>query len=185
MANIDTSVKYFYQAQALSKEQLNRLMNYQRPSRKQLSKSSWVALSGLAASFVLMIGLFLGGHFQSSLSQSVAKEIAMNHIKQMEVEYKGNKFAELAQRMEQLDFQLHRPSKLPLSELRLVGARYCSIQGQIAAQVKFKDTHNRLYTLYQTQFRESLQGLTQVDLMVEGVKVTIWREGDSVFGFAQ
>lgn len=185
MADIDTSIKSYYQAQALSKEQLNRLMGYQRLPRKQPSKSGWVALSGLAASFVLMIGLFWGGYFQSSLSQSVAKEIAMNHIKQMEVEYKGSRFAELAQQMKQLDFQLRRPSKLPLSDLRLVGSRYCSIQGQIAAQVKLKDTHNRLYTLYQTQLRESLRGLTQTELMVKGVKVTIWREGDAVFGFAQ
>lgn len=185
MANIDTSVKNYYQEHALSNEQLNRLMNFHRPSRKQLSKSSWVALFGLAASFVLMIGLFWSGQFQSSLSQSVAREIAMNHIKQMEIEYKGNKIAELAQQMKQLDFQLHRPGELPISEFRLVGARYCSIQGQIAAQIKIKDADNRLYTLFQTQFRESLQGLTQAELIVDGVKVTIWNEGGVLFGFAQ
>ena len=185
MADIDTSIKSYYQAQALSKEQLNRLMGYQRLPRKQPSKSGWVALSGLAASFVLMIGLFWGGYFQSSLSQSVAKEIAMNHIKQMEVEYKGSRFAELAQQMKQLDFQLHLPGELPISEFRLVGARYCSIQGQIAAQIIIKDADNRLYTLYQTQFRESLQGLTQAELIVDGVKVTIWNEGGVLFGFAQ
>lgn len=184
MVDIDTSVKAYFEDQRLDEAQLQRLINCQRLPKNRSRYSRWLPLSA-AASLLLAAVLFWSGMFHPSLTDSIAKEIAMNHNKQMAVEFSGERFLDLGRQMAQLDFQLRRPSQAPLSGLRLLGSRYCSIQGQIAAQVKLSDDKGRIYTLYQTRLSDELLTLNSDALESEGVEIKLWREGDTLYGFAQ
>lgn len=185
MAKIDASVKSYYENQKLDADQLERLISYEQLPEPPAQKFSWAVFSTIAASLALTITLILSGILQTPLAESIAKEIAMNHNKQMAVEFNGADFAALGPQMAQLDFQLTRPKDLLPAGLELLGSRYCSIQGQIAAQVKLKDKQGKIYTLYQTQLSDDLEAVQQKQLESQGVQIELWREGNSVYGFAQ
>lgn len=71
----------------------------------------------------------------------------------------------------------------------LLGGRYCSIQGGIAAQLRPRDAQGHIQTLYQTRYDAArlgpvpdlAKGESPVRLMARGVVVRIWRDGGVLF----
>ncbi|MBI3777251.1 MAG: hypothetical protein HY273_17195 [Gammaproteobacteria bacterium] len=113
-----------------------------------------------------------------------AREIALNHKKQLAVEFPDTDYASLRTQMSKLDFVLTAPSRLPIEGLRVVGARYCSIQGHLAAQVRLQDRDGRSYTLYE----RTSHGMPPLEAaqqhMIDGVQIQEWQEAGLFFGFA-
>jgi len=66
----------------------------------------------------------------------------------------------------------------------MLGGRYCSIQGRLAAQIKLEDEAGRVLTLYQTRFSEAFEGISEQRCELDGIQVRIWREGGLLFGLA-
>ena len=66
----------------------------------------------------------------------------------------------------------------------MLGGRYCSIQGRLAAQIKLEDEHGSVLTLFQTNFDERFDGLTEVQRELDGIRIRVWREGDLLFALA-
>ncbi len=120
-----------------------------------------------------------------ALAGSIAREIALNHVKNLTVEFPAEGYPGLREQMGKLDFSLRSPEHTGGGgAFRVIGGRYCSIQGQLAAQIKLEDGAGRLLTLYQTDFSEDFEGLSMQQRELEGIQIRIWREGDLLFGLA-
>jgi len=86
--------------------------------------------------------------------------------------------------MKKLDFTPVASSRIEKNGLRFLGARYCSIQGQLAAQIKLIDNNGQIQTLYQTQMNSKLESLPEKMYVVNGVRITQWQENGLFFGLA-
>ena len=65
-------------------------------------------------------------------------------------------------------------------ELRLLGARYGSIGGRLAAQLYLEDDDGEAVTLVQTALVAELEEIEWAELRAGGLRVDLWKE-DGVF----
>ncbi|MFC1749548.1 hypothetical protein ACFL2V_12155 [Pseudomonadota bacterium] len=192
---VDEGVKRYYEEQQLSGDTLARM--------KAMAEDNVVALPptpvqrffqsrlrfGIAASvFVVAITAaqftYIFAVPESSLILKVAQEVELNHNKKLAAEYASTNYTELAAVMTKLDFELKAPHEMLGNAYRLIGARYCSIQGQIAAQLKLVDKANKESTLYVTKLNDGLSTLHNKTQLREGLMIQNWKEGDLFFSLA-
>jgi len=194
MVDIDRSVKIYYEQAELSEKQLQKLVAMQEAAeisqqeegvstvRKQRLPNGWLRIMA-AASIVLALALIFVIN-PDSVAERVAQEVAMNHNKALTVEYPANSYGVLSKQMDKLDFTLRAPSEAVQQGLALVGGRYCSIQGQLAAQIKLSDSDGRIYTLYQTHSGEQLKSINAGQLQLDQVDIQLWQEKGLLFALA-
>jgi anti-sigma factor RsiW len=191
-------LRHYYEEKELpaeTRERLARLAGARadawpdRPGGASRSRPPALVAAAVAASVVLaLVGIQLlraPSAQGDALAAAIAAEIALNHSKNLAVEFPAKGYAELRDQMEELDFTLHPPSLPGARGLRVVGGRYCSIQGQLAAQIKLEDDAGRLVTLYETRFVRGFAGLSEGDLDLQGLRIRIWRDGDLLLGLAR
>ena len=87
--------------------------------------------------------------------------------------------------MPKLDFTPLEPHRMRRVGHRLIGARYCSIGGKIAAQIRLMDAHERSLTLYEFRPGHTYGELTAHELNIDGVIVAMWQEGGLVMALAR
>ena len=140
----------------------------------------WITL-GLSFALAAMLALFFLQPM-ADVTQRVAKEIVLNHNKRLSVEFPSENYADLGELMSKLDFSLVRSKKIYAQDFRVLGGRYCSIQGDLAAQIRLQDEAGRIYTLYQAALTDDLLKLEVGDLQQDGLKLKLWREAGLFFG---
>lgn len=121
--------------------------------------------------------------FQPEITAAISREIEMNHSKKFRIEFEEHTLAGLAKQMDKLDFPLLMPASLEKS-MSILGARYCSIRGRIAAQIQMVDSNGRYCTLYQTKLVEPLTSIEKTRIYLDNVEYLLWHEKGVFFGFA-
>ena len=122
----------------------------------------------------------------SEIPRAIAMEVAKNHIKLKPLEVTSPTLTPIRRYFTELDFS---PVKSQLYERRgnsLLGARYCSISGVSAAQLRYKDKRGQFQTLYEVGYDPEIYGpLPDINkgempliIVARGVKTTIWVEQD-------
>jgi len=106
----------------------------------------------------------------------VAREVAANHARGLEPEFRSANYAVLRREMSKLDFSVIEPTSLTQDGLRLVGARYCSVQCAVAAQIRLEDPDSESHTLYEVADDGLFAHIEATEVSVGGVRVRIWRE---------
>lgn len=154
-----------------------------KEARVSLSFNKWLSI---AAMLILSISslLFLNPP-QSKQGLLIAKEVIANHIRQRPLEVNSDNFEVVGAYFTQLDFNLTQ-SKLMNNNngVKILGGRYCSIQSEIAAQIRYQDKDGNAHTLYQVRYDpeifddilswKKIRQPTTYD--VDGFKVSIWVE---------
>jgi len=195
--DLSTHLRQYYEAQAPSAAKLAQLVELAKiadtkagqPGTAQTKHITGAPPRDLRSTLVLvfalvaMIALFFFLP-PRDVTQSVAKEIVLNHHKGLAVEFPSESYAELGLRMSKLDFSLVHSKKMDAQGLRVVGGRYCSIQGDLAAQIKLQDAAGRIYTLYQSALTDDLIKLKTGVRQQDGLKLLLWREAGLFFGLA-
>lgn len=168
------AVKNHYESKVLSEHQLERLKT--RRPRLDLK----VVLTGTITACLLFFFYFN----TKPLSQRVMNEIAYNHNKNLGVEFNASEYGELQTKLPKLDFLIAQSNKLAPAKWKLLGARYCSIQGKIAAQIKLRNTETgEDHTLYQAKIPNGLSS-NAISSDIDGVTVRMWTEKGLLFGIA-
>ena len=179
MNPIDTQIKEYYQKQTLPVENLQAM----QPPEDTPRSSQWPWLLPLAAAAVALLAIFLWK--PSSLPQAVAAEIAKNHNAQLAMEISSSDYQEVAAKLDRIKFSLTPPSGEFGRQFTLIGGRYCSIQTELAAQLRVQENATgKMHTFYVTPLTIDLGALKETTQTVKGVKVRLWKEGDRFFGLA-
>lgn len=194
MVDLNRSVKNYYEQVQLSDEQFKKLLAMEAVSGDSLIEKEdasvtrkldpKLGLLSLAASLVIAVTLIFILSVEN-VSERVAREVAMNHNKALEVEYQTDSYEVLSRYMDKLDFSLQVPSDKTFSNFTLVGGRYCSIQGQLAAQVKLTDPAGKVYTLYQTRSGEHLESISVGRMQLDQVDIRLWEEQGFLYALAE
>ncbi len=128
---------------------------------------------------VLILGIGLGVHNISSKSERLERvlhEVAMNHTTRLELEFAADNIDSINTDMNQLEFDLRIP-KILSDEYNLLGARYCTLSGKLAAHVKLLNkTSSERVSVFMTRADNDLASLRPTQDQVDGVDVGLWQE---------
>ena len=179
MNPIDTQIKEYYQKQTLPEENLQAM----QPPEDMPQSSQWPWLLPLAAAAVALLAIVIWK--PSSLPQAVAAEIAKNHTAQLAMEISSSDYQEVAAQLDQIDFSLTPPGGVFSRQFTLIGGRYCSIQTELAAQLRVQENATgKMHTLYITPLTDDFSALKETTQAIKKVKVRLWTEGNRFFGLA-
>lgn len=182
MNSLEDKLKKYYSSKSLSEEKAELLLG-----GKKQNKKPFRVYGIIAASIVLLVVIFGGlSNFRgSSLEMNVVKEIAMNHNKQLAVEYSSDNLNELGEKLSKLDFQLADADSEISGQYKLLGGRYCSIQGNLAAQLKIQNNeNNKIETLYISGLNPDLNKIKPTNTDFDGVNIRLWKHNGLLYGLA-
>lgn len=181
------NIQNHYRKFGLSSEQLDHLTLLQknRGRRDPVSLLFKISFAALAAS-VLLLSLYL---FKSVelVTERISKEVAYNHNKNMPMEIKTSSLDEIQNYLTNLDFKLVRSERFTKPKWELVGGRYCSIYGRLAALIKMENkAEGTLYSLYQVPYFKDLDTVSNLPLetYIDGIRIKLWREKGLLFALA-
>lgn len=186
----------------LSRQQLDELASRfaAEDAPVPAKKPAWLRAPVVAAAMIVLAigGLFGTQVYQSHqdrvLLQSIAEEVADNHLKLKPLEVQGSDLPSVLGYFTDLDFQLLASPRITAnSGDRLLGGRYCSIQGIDAAQLRVAARDGTLSTWYEATLpADKLRRIPDLDrgerpaeFMVRGVGIHIWQEKGIVFAAAK
>lgn len=125
---------------------------------------------------LVTVQVFQKDSSNNMLQTAVLKEISMNHSKSLVPEFSGIDIQTLGSLMAKLDFSPVVPDIVTALNLKFQGARYCSIQGNLAVLLNFKTTSGNICTLYQTLSTERLVEIGEMETTSDNVQVKLWHE---------
>ncbi|NIP31220.1 MAG: hypothetical protein GTO02_16085 [Candidatus Dadabacteria bacterium] len=181
MSNLDKNLRNYYSSKSLSEDKVQLLLGEQR------SDNLFNRYSKYAVAVTLVLGLFLTFSLMRSnkLENRVAKEIAMNHNKQLNVEFASDNLNLLQSKLNKLDFSLMRSQDFIARNYKLMGGRYCSIQGNLAAQLKIQNIKtNKIETLYVSGLNGELKNIKPSKMNYDGANIKVWTEDGLLYGIA-
>ncbi|MEM1058554.1 MAG: hypothetical protein AAGK14_04840 [Verrucomicrobiota bacterium] len=186
----DRQLREYYDGQRLSAAKVEAILESGSLVRPPLwRRPGAIAFAVAAAVAILAVWSgFLGqgsGSSEHSLAASVAGEVAKAHAKSLAPEVVTQDYATLQARLDRVDFAL-RPTRCETSaNCVLLGGRYCSIQGELAAQLRLqkKDT-GELYTLFVTRETPELRQLEKGDRWIGDANVRFWHEDGRFYALA-
>lgn len=192
----DATKKHF-EKQALSQAQLNtfekmikeeNVNGFSKSNNTQNKKETGVSLYfnkwlSFAAMLILCVSSVLFWSFpEKEQGLTIAKEVVKNHIRLRPLEVNSENFDIVGTYFTQLDFNLTKSKLINNNhQLTMLGGRYCSIQSEIAAQLRYQDKQGNVHTLYQVGYDpeifDDIQNNLQASIYdVDGFKVSIWVE---------
>lgn len=178
-----------YDAKSLSATQLSALNDLQKQStREGAAPQLVVQRTGIALAAMLILAVSVWTFwFERHDYNAISAEIAYNHNSEMQMEILSDSFADIDTYLNRLDFSVVMPSQLPVEKWILLGGRYCSIDGKIAAQLHVKDLEiDRVYTFYQAKLPQGIEAdMKNVVTNVDGVNVSLLEENGLLMGLAK
>lgn len=180
MNDLERLVRQYYGGQALSEDRVASLLAaVPRADRRW----QWRLAASLAA-VAIGFGALHSYLQQRDVAELVLAEVAMNHSKRLEVEIASRDYAALQSKMNRLDFSLVPPEPVRAAH-DLIGARYCSIRGNIAVQLKLRErSSGETVTLYVTELTPDLAKIAGRDAVRDGVHIRLWREEGLFYALA-
>ena len=173
-----------YYSQEISEEQLHSLNQASiRNTKKHLQ---WAFSGGLGFVVAAVLLSFVFNTAHEPLSLRIAKEVSYNHSKQMPSEVISSDYAQVGSSLDRLGFLVKESKRLDQT-YALIGGRYCSIQGHIAAQLKLQASNNSQdLTLFQFKVPKEFSLSSEIHTeLVKGVEVKIWQESGIGFALAR
>lgn len=193
--NLKNVVHDFVEKKSLSDKQLESLMQLQQTSVKKESnvKYRWIAIA--VVFFITMGNVF---YFTMSpeiaLDQRIGSEVAKNHINLKPLEIQTSSMKVIRGFLTELDFSPVESILLKGSSKKLIGGRYCSIQGVTAAQLRLRDSETgQIQSLYQTVYDEKVfydlpllkENQKPITVYSKGLAVDIWVEKGILFALTR
>ena len=170
----ESRIRDHYDAQSMRPATLEELTALATPRWERAVLPAAIAAIVLVA---VSLASSMADLTRSDLTGAIGAEIATNHRRDLDPEFRSSDIAVIAQHMDHLDFDLRAATSIAERGLQVVGARYCSVQGRIAAQLRLADGGTLYVVRAFGRVREGTQ--PHDDILVE-----LWREGDLLIGLA-
>lgn len=183
MTDLEKLTEQYYASTGLSDDRLEAILN-NTPAKVSSARTWYIRLTAIAATLIVGFGTLHIYLVERDTATRVLDEIAMNHREQLAVEVAARDFVTIRQALDRLDFSIIAPREIA-RRYELLGGRYCSIQGGIAAQLKLRDrTTDAVRTLYATKLTPTLAGIGNSDAVHDGVAISLWQDDGVFFGLA-
>ncbi len=185
MNDLDNKLREYYRSQQLSDGRVETILESTKVVRLPRSRPR-IWLAAAAVIFALLVaGAALWNLVGESLNRRVAVEVAANHSKLLAPEIRTADFARIQAALPRLEFPLGPTRPEFLMNLTVVGGRYCSIQGELAAQISLRDRDDNPCTLFVVPLNEQFESVRIGIQSVDGVAVKTWRDAQRLFVLAR
>ena len=141
-------------------------------------------MAGIVALAVIAVAM-LAWPSPAITGDALAHEIASSHVMNLAPDIEAHSFDEARLELDKLDFAAVRPSADVMPELRLTGARYTRVGGEMGAQFHIEDAAGRPCSLFQVRDDEAFRHIRNATYEVDGVRVRVWREAGLLMGLAE
>ena len=181
MKRIDEQIGVHYREKHLGDERVNQILG-----AGKAGVNRGTIRTAVATAAILIVGFGLYARYESwqSVTHRVLQEITMNHEKGLDIEVASADYRDLQSRLDRIDFDIS-PGKEIRGSFELIGGRYCSIQGELAAQLKVKHTASGIiHTLYVTRLTAGLSEISEQTSALTGTPIRVWKDGARLFGLA-
>ena len=203
--NFSHELKSFYKGRELDSNQLARLQSIAMAAENNASdhnekipnvavpSTPWwrhpIVAPLLSAAIALLAGIWIASQPAQISLESIRKEVVKNHLKRLPMDIETSNVAAIAEKLDRLDFALVTPELGQLGQHQVIGGRYCSIGGNIAAQLKIERDGGKFSTLYITAATPIENEMKQVvaapfQSVQDGVQVKLWKENDLIYVLA-
>lgn len=179
--------------QKLSRERLDddEFARFERLLTKEKRWSEMTPFNfrvGGAVAALLLLGVtvlvYFPGNDSEDLPELLAQEVFTNHVHAHSLDLETHSIEVLRAGLDRLDFVPVDASASRDERLTLLGARYCTLQGAIAAQILFHTPSGARVTRYQAAYDPGRFGglpdwdqqQAPVSVKLRGVEVRLWVE---------
>jgi len=179
-------VQKHYEQFQLSSEQWNQLSQIQtsQPQKRRGIFGAAFIVACLALAGTVWV-IHLSDSTSSMQWSKVREELAYHHNKNMEMEVESSSFERVKEYLSRLDFSLIQSQEFSSDKWELVGGRYCSLQGRLAAQLRYRNKESqKYYTVYQLAYPTGVPLDGPIKMYEQGVAIKIWKEKGLLFGIA-
>lgn len=205
MTDLDDRLKEYYRGVTLSQESLGALaetMNdFREPEVPAQSHSAaadttsglwhrlpfgWHQMQWVAGFLLLVVSsvFMYSTATHHERTERTLREVAMNHATRLDLEFYDSSVASIDQQMVQLPFTLALPRGMD-DNYELLGSRYCSLAGNLAAHVKLKNKiTGKSASLFVTSLSDELKPVDAAQADLDGLDVELFQEGGLFYAFA-
>ena len=199
--NIDEQIRTYYAQQSLSAETLARLRGLiEKPERPRKADSRMWQILAVAATVavaflagVLFVsrtptapaGTTAGTNAIADASNRIAREVAMRHHQCDHADFTATELLELGGMMTKLDFTLTTPDGVDMSKLRLQGAHYCVVNGQLALHATYIDPNGNTVSLMETRSTPEMTSMRHAMHEIDDVEVEMWQKSGVIIAMAR
>ncbi|MFA6957329.1 MAG: hypothetical protein WC538_15770 [Thermoanaerobaculia bacterium] len=201
--NIDDQLRQYYAGAALAPASLERLRGVLATSAKaraderkeSRSAGAWqlVAIAASISIVFLAAAVMMlrkpGGDVpklaDSGLSERLAEEAARRHAKCIEeTPFRAEDLPGLLAQMNKVDFAAGVPARRGLGSMKVRGAHYCVLDGQIAIHVVLVDETGSLVSLFETKAGTNMASLREASHTLDHTDVELWQERGVLYATA-
>lgn len=188
MHDLEQQLKAYYGAKRMPEEIATAILLEARQMRPLRFRLPWRrALSAAAVLAVLATGavLTLVRVSPQRIAATLADEIAVHHLAGDKPAVLTDNYQYLQSQLDRLTFSILPARPRLLQQYALVGGKYCSLQGNLAALLKLTGRrHGEMHTLYVTPLTLALRRVKPETFYRDGVIVELWSDGERFFGLA-
>lgn len=175
-------------------EVLQRLNKQTKTPKWSLPNWLYPAVGGLAAGIMVML---LNSPFTynspEDIQQRIANEVLTNHLHLKPLDVNTDSISQVKTYMDRLNFNPKLSINLPSKQTTLIGGRYCTLQGVIAAQLKLLMPSGEVITYYEAAYDKKRFGKlpktenNEKPILIKenGFTMRMWQESDLVMVTAQ
>lgn len=172
----------YYQSQQISNDRLHAILDDTQSVRRNRMVSYALVASVLLMSMAALVHMNI---LTTQRTDVVLREAALNHSSKLQMDAEGQSLVELQNQLQELTFDIKLPASEQFQQLAVIGGRYCTISGNLAAHIKLSNPEtSEQYSLFLTPAAENLKMLESPEVEVFGVDVRLWQENNVVYAFA-
>lgn len=192
-----SALKTLLQQEQLSEQELVRLQALKTgAASKTHAGRVWSVAAAVTATALLLGILFRLDVFSATslpLPESIAHEVLVNHLKIHRLDVSTDSIDKVRRELDRLDFSPFLSTRIYTSGYRLLGARYCTLQGVIALQMRLENAEGASITYYQALYDpgrfgklpDTLKNEPPKRVIEHGFEMLVWQENGVASVLAQ
>ncbi len=190
---LEQKIRDCFLAQTLSDKAVNAILEQGAAVKAAGAKRSlwrpWLPIAAAAAVVMLFAFQAAQRYDVSEFADQVAGEIAMRHYGDRPLDVEAHSFDAVQEGLSDLAFSVTPAVRQGLlSAYEILGARYCSLEGQPAAHMRVRNRVSGAFcTLYVTSMKGKLSSLKSLDreVRLKASEVTMWEDSNRLFALVE
>jgi len=185
MTDLDKAVRQHYKSIRLERNQIDGIIDSAPLRYSRRPPARWLRVTLAAGVLLAVVGGVHSFGTTSERTQIALREAAMNHTTKLNLEFVTDTVAALDRDMDQLPFPVTMPEQFD-EQFAIVGARYCSMRGNLAAHLKLVDrATDKHVSLFMTPMAKDFKWIGTDKRGIEGVDVQLWHERGMFYALAE
>lgn len=192
---LDALIRGYYGSQELADDAVDAILHRaahedpQQPTipvvshwQRNWSRRQWLQAAGMGAVFVLGSAVLHRQVSRQGVREMLLDELVLNHREALKLDVAADSFVAVQEALVRLAFEIRVPQHL-VAGYELLGGRYCSLLGNLAVQLKFRDSATgRIDTLFLTPMAEEFGAPEAQQTRLDGIAITTGADAELFYG---